>query len=307
MSGPTVLAVDLGKTSCRVRLSRGTAVLGDAAHQGSPGLAEDHGAELARHAILGALAGLHPDVQRMLPDLDGIGIGAAGAVAAPDAVQRLIRVLRADFDAPVAVISDGLCAHVGAFAGGPGTVLIAGTGAVVFTLDDGGLIRQVDGLGPWLGDEGSGRWIGQQGLQAALRAGDGRGPETTLRPVAAGLAGGLAALPGWVSAAGSPARTVGTFAPTVITHASDGDGAATAIVAKACALLALACSAARPDGGRVCVTGGLVSHPYFRAALEAALTDAGLSLISPRGDALAGAALIVHSRALPHEKRIIRG
>lgn len=307
MSGLTVLAVDLGKTSCRVRLSRGDAVLGESTDEGAPGLADEHGQDLARRAVLGSVAGLSPDVQPLLAGLDGIGIGAAGALAAPDAVRGLVRELRADFDAPVAVISDGLSAHVGAFAGGAGTVLIAGTGAVVFTLDDGGPIRQIDGLGPWLGDEGSGRWIGQQGLQAALRADDGRGPATTLRAAAAGVAGGLAALPGWVSAAGTPARTIGTFAPTVITHASDGDGAARAIVAQACALLALTCAAARPSTGRVCVTGGLVSHPYFRTALGDALTDAGLALISPLGDALAGATLIAHCRALPHEKRITRG
>ncbi|WP_104169286.1 MULTISPECIES: N-acetylglucosamine kinase [unclassified Cryobacterium] len=307
MSALTVLAVDLGKTSCRVRLSRGDAVLGEATGEGSPGLADEHGTDLARHAILGSVSGLDPDLQRLLPSLDGIGIGAAGALAAPDAGRGLLQRLRADFDVPTALISDGLAAHVGAFAGGPGTVLIAGTGAVVFAVDHTGLIRQIDGLGPWLGDDGSGRWIGQQGLQAALRAGDGRGLETALRADATDLAGGLAALPGWVSATGTPARTLGTFAPIVITRATLGDGVAVAIIAEACTLLALACVAARDDSGRVCITGGLVSHPYFRAVLDATLSKVSLSLVSPLGDALAGAALIAHSRVLPHETRITRG
>ncbi len=306
MSGPTVLAFDLGKTSCRVRLSRGDAVLDEATHEGAPGLADERGQELARRAILGAVARLAHGVTAP-PGLDCIGIGAAGALAAPDAVRGLLKELRAEFDVPLALISDGLAAHVGAFAGGPGTVLIAGTGAVAFSVDDAGLIRQIDGLGPWLGDEGSGRWIGQEGLQAALRAGDGRGPATSLRAAAAALADGLPALPGWVSSAGTPARTIGTFAPTVITHALRGDGVATAIVAAACARLARTCAAAGPDTGQVCAAGGLVSHPYFRAVLETALSDVGISLVSPQGDALSGATLIAHSRALPHEKRITRG
>jgi len=307
LSALTVLAVDLGKTSCRVRLSRGDAVLGEATGEGAPGLADEHGTELAHRAILGSVARLESRLQRLFPSLDAIGVGAAGALAAADGARGLVQRLRADFNVPTAIVSDGLAAHVGAFAGRPGTVLIAGTGAVVFAVDDTGLIRQVDGRGPWLGDDGSGRWIGQKGLQAALRAGDGRGVETILRADAIDLAGGLEALPGWVSGTGNPARTLGTFAPVVIDRAARGDGVAVAIIAEACSLLAVACVAGRDDSGRVCITGGLASDPYFRAVLHAALGTVSLSPVLSLGDALSGAALIAHSHALPHETRIIRG
>ena len=327
---PTLLAVDLGKTSCRVRVTRGAEVLGESTGEGAPGLAEDNGAALSHRAILnaverlgaierhnaveplGAIAG--PD-KKLLTSIESIGIGAAGVEAAPDAARELIRSLReasgtpttTPFAAPIALISDGLAAHAGACGGGAGTVLIAGTGAVVFTVDGAGKVRQIDGWGPWLGDEGSGRWIGQCGLQAALRASDGRGPKTALLGDAAKLAGGLAELPRWTSAMGAPAKALGTFAPTVIARAADGDEVATGIVDEACRLLAIACVAASDDAGEVRVTGGLASQPHFRARLDSALHSSGLTTIPPLGDALSGAMLVAGGRRLPYEGRVIRG
>ena len=327
---PTILAVDLGKTSCRVRVTRGAEVLGESTGEGAPGLAEDNGAALSHRAILGAVERLsaverHNAVERLgaiagpgkklLTSIESIGIGAAGVEAAPDAARELIRSLReasgtpttTPFAAPIALISDGLAAHAGACGGGAGTVLIAGTGAVVFTVNSLGRVRQIDGWGPWLGDEGSGRWIGQCGLQAALRASDGRGPQTALLGDAAKLAGGLAELPRWTSAMGAPARALGTFAPTVIARAADGDEVATGIVDEACRLLAIACVAASDDAGEVRVTGGLASQPHFRARLDSALRTSGLTTIPPLGDALNGAALVAGNRRLPYEGRVIRG
>ncbi|MGO4690323.1 N-acetylglucosamine kinase [Glaciibacter sp. 2TAF33] len=368
-SGPVVLAVDLGKTSCRVRLTRGGVILAEALGAGAPGLAEPAGAELAFQAISTALdaagAARHASasddtktstrapegairdvfvsetsIRPVLapgggaesgtpesrtsgtpepgtPAINAIGIGAAGAATAPKAAAELIRRLRARFDAPVAVLSDALAAHAGAFAGKPGTVLIAGTGAVVFTVTADGAVRQVDGWGPWLGDEGAGRWIGQHGLQAALRAHDGRGPATGLLADAAAFAGipeagndgatgeAIGALPIWVSESGEPARRLGSFAPTVIRRAEAGDSVARGIVDEAVRLLVHSCtSAGEPT---VCVTGGLSTHPFFAALLGDALRAAGLQELSSNGDALTGAALVATDHSLPYEKRTTRG
>jgi N-acetylglucosamine kinase-like BadF-type ATPase len=295
-----ILAVDLGKTSCRVRVTRDGAVLGEASGEGAPGLAEDNGVELSYRSILRAIAGL----QRT--EFEGIGIGAAGVEAAPAATRELIALLRSEFGAPVAVLTDALAAHAGAFAGGPGTVLIAGTGAVVFSVDSAGAIGQVDGAGTWLGDEGGGSWIGQAGLRAVMRAADGRGPRTALTDDAVALAGGIGALPRWVSATGAPARTLGTFAPTVIARASLGDEVALGIVDDASRLLALACAAA-PGTDAVCITGGLSGQPFFRSRLTGALAKRGIRIVPPLGDALAGAALVAADRSLPLEARVTRG
>jgi N-acetylglucosamine kinase-like BadF-type ATPase len=338
-SAAVVLAVDLGKTSCRMRVTCGGSTLAEAHGPGAPGLAEADGAELAYRAI----AAMLPALGAVAHAVTAIGVGAAGAATAPTIAAELIRRLRTLIDVPVAVLSDALAAHAGAFAGDPGTVLIAGTGAVVFTITAEGAVHQVDGWGPWLGDEGGGRWIGQHGLQAALRAHDGRGPATALLADAAALADtasladaaaladtasladtpsladtaslagtagatndrAVAMLPIWVSQSGEPARRLGSFAPTVITRAEEGDAVSRDIVDEAVRRLANACAAAREPS--VCVTGGLATHPFFAARLDHALRVAGLQESTPNGDPLTGAALVATDHSLPYEKRTTRG
>ncbi|MFF1876844.1 N-acetylglucosamine kinase [Leifsonia sp. NPDC058230] len=296
-----VLAVDLGKTSCRVRLSVNDEVAGEAHTTGAPGLAEADGAVLSFRAIVDA-------VERMripLAEATAVGIGAAGREAAPAAAQSLITMLRERFSGPIAIINDALAAHAGAFAGDPGTVLIAGTGAVVFSVDPAGRVHQVDGWGPWLGDEGSGQWIGRHGLMAAMRAHDRRGPRTALLDDATELTGTITSLPHWVSQSGAPARQLGTFAPTVIERAAAGDAVAVDIVERAAGHLADSCAAA--GLATVCVAGGLAAHPFFAARITAALEAHGLRERAPKGDALSGVTLIAVHRSLPYEERILRG
>ena len=61
-----------------------------------------------------------------------------------------------------------------------GVALIAGTGSIALGQDGSGRVERIGGWGHILGDEGSGYDIGRRALQAAARAADGRGPETTL-------------------------------------------------------------------------------------------------------------------------------
>jgi glucosamine kinase len=65
----------------------------------------------------------------------------------------------------------------GAFHGGPGVLVIAGTGSNVVGRSPQGEIFHLGGWGPVLSDEGSGYWIGLQAVRATLQAMD-RG-ETT--------------------------------------------------------------------------------------------------------------------------------
>lgn len=296
MSDTVTLAIDLGKTSCRARITLGGRILGQSSGPGAPGLADDDGAGLALAAIVTALRGLEAEA---VASVGQIGVGAAGVEAAPAAARTLVNQMRERFNAPVALLSDGLAAHLGAFGGGPGTVLIAGTGAVVFSVTDHG-VRQVDGNGPLLGDDGSGRWIGQQGLRAVLRAHDGRGDVTALTAAALQLVDRIVDLPGWVSADGTPARTLASFAPYVLEAAALGDYVARLVLDDACRLLAESCAAAGTS--TVCAVGGLTQHPYFLTRLST-----GLTLVPPLGDALSGAALLAGRRDLLHEERTIRG
>jgi N-acetylglucosamine kinase-like BadF-type ATPase len=79
--------------------------------------------------------------------------------------------------------SDAMAALTGAFGGGSGIIVIAGTGVICFGRTPGGEIIRVGGWGYLLGDEGSGFALAQAGLIAALKDWDGRGPRTALRPI----------------------------------------------------------------------------------------------------------------------------
>ncbi|OBF07206.1 hypothetical protein A5730_12820, partial [Mycobacterium sp. ACS4054] len=234
--GPVILAVDLGKTSCRASLGDGRAE-----GPGAPGLAAPGGVRAAHAAIL--------RVARELGPADEVIVGAAGALAAPDAARALGEALLASLRPErVAVTSDAVIAHAGALGGGPGVVLVAGTGVAALAIDADGALRTADGWGPWLGDEGGGAWIGAAGLRAALRAHDGRGGSTALLDAARARFGPPE---GW-PARFTGAAAVASFAPDVL--AAHGDAAARAIVGAAAEALATTARAA--GAGPVAMVGG---------------------------------------------------
>ncbi|MDR3655785.1 MAG: ATPase, partial [Mycobacterium sp.] len=143
-----ILSIDLGKTSCRAAAGGWRAE-----GSGAPGLAMPDGARAAEAAILAVAGELGP--------VEEVIVGAAGALAAPQAARALGEALLASLRAErVAVTSDGVIAHAGALDGKPGVVLIAGTGVVALAIGADGSLRTADGWGPWLGDEGGGAWIG---------------------------------------------------------------------------------------------------------------------------------------------------
>src|SRR5580693_5110485 len=271
--GAVILAVDLGKTSCRAAAAGRRA---EAA--GAPGLAAPGGVRAAEAAILAVARGLGP--------VDEVIVGAAGALAAPDAARALGDALLASLRAErVAVTSDAVIAHAGALDGEPGVVLIAGTGVVALAIGADGVLRTADGWGPWLGDEGGGAWIGAAGLRAALRAHDGRGPCTTLLDAARARFGAPQTWPAQLTGAAALA----SFAPDVL--AAEGDAAALAIVSAAAE--ALAATARAAGDGPVAMVGGLAGVEALREQLD---------LVAAAGDALDGALRL----GAIHEPHVIR-
>jgi N-acetylmuramic acid 6-phosphate etherase len=271
--GAVILAVDLGKTSCRAaaggRRAEGA---------GAPGLATPGGARAAQAAMLA--------IARDFGPVDEVIVGAAGALAAPDAARALADALLASLRTErVAVTSDAVTAHAGALGGQPGVVLIVGTGVAALAIDANGALRTADGWGPWLGDEGGGAWIGSAGLRAALRAHDGRGPATTLLDAARARFGAPETWPAQLTGAAALA----SFAPDVL--AAQGDAAARAIVSAAAE--ALAATARAAGDGPVAMVGGLAGIDALRAQLD---------LIPAAGDALDGALRL----GAIHEPYVIR-
>lgn len=65
----------------------------------------------------------------------------------------------------VRVMSDLELAHEEAFGGGPGILIVAGTGSAAYGLDEKNHSARAGGLGPLLGDEGSAFWMGREALK----------------------------------------------------------------------------------------------------------------------------------------------
>nr|WP_231977693.1 N-acetylmuramic acid 6-phosphate etherase [Mycobacterium sp. E2989] len=268
-----ILAVDLGKTSCRASLGHRRAE-----GPGAPGLAAPGGVRAAHAAIL--------RVARELGPADEVIVGAAGALAAPDAARALGEALLASLRPErVAVTSDAVIAHAGALAGEPGVVLVAGTGVAALAIDADGALRTADGWGPWLGDEGGGGWIGAAGLRAALRAHDGRGASTALLDAARARFGPPE---GW-PAQFTSAAALASFAADVL--AAHGDAAARGIVGAAAEALATTARAA--GAGPVAMVGGLAGFETLTERLD---------LVPAAGDPLDGALRL----SAIHEPHLIR-
>ena len=296
-----LLLADVGKTRCRLRLvSPDGAQTWAATAEGAPGLAVAGADELVARCIL--------DLARTRPDatttIDRVAVGAAGALAAPSAADALAERLSRTLGAPAIVTSDIVTAHLGAFGGGTGTVLVAGTGAVALGISPDGATTLVDGRGPELGDLGSGAWIGRAGIIAALRARDRAATPTALD---AALDGALSTHPdihAWLAAGGNVGGRLGEFAPVVLRLAEDGDPVAAGIAEEAARLLAETAAAAGET--TVSVLGGLAEHPWFRRRLVHRLVEARLTPIQSLGTALDGALVAVVSESLPHERHFHR-
>jgi N-acetylglucosamine kinase-like BadF-type ATPase len=95
------------------------------------------------------------------------GIGLPGLRSAARAAA-LAGELTRRAGCPVHVTNDGETAWLGAFGGGPGIVVVAGTGSAAFGCD-GERWARAGGHGFLLGDEGGAYWIGRAAVQAALR------------------------------------------------------------------------------------------------------------------------------------------
>jgi N-acetylglucosamine kinase-like BadF-type ATPase len=197
----------------------------------------------------------------------------------------------------VLVTSDVVTGYCGAVGLSEGVVVAAGTG--VITLAVGPLrVARVDGWGWILGDAGSGYDIGRRGLDAALRAHDGRGGSAALAELAARAIGPLDDLVRLVYGEANPVRLVAGFAEQVAAAARAGDPIARRIWADAAAELATSAVAAVDRAGldleRIPLswTGGLFSaedlllEPFLARATA---TRPALIPQAPAGTALEGA------------------
>jgi N-acetylglucosamine kinase-like BadF-type ATPase len=122
---------------------------------------------------------LQANLQGLTLDHLYAGLAGAGRPADREAIHSVIT--QQNVAATVTVDTDASAALAGAFAGGPGIIVISGTGAICFGKSKANVVHRCGGWGYLLGDEGSGYYIGQQAIMAALKDLDGRGIATSLR------------------------------------------------------------------------------------------------------------------------------
>lgn len=221
-----------------------------------------------------------------LDRMDTVVVGAAGLATLGDALRaELPGALARELGArTVALAADAVTAYAGALGSSPGAVVAAGTGLIAIGTDLSGW-RRADGWGHLLGDCGGGAWIGRAGLEAALRAFDGRdGGSSVLRARAEERFGPLPGLPGLLYPRSDRPAVLASFAPQVARSAAD-DPVAAGILRTAARHMAESAAAVCPAEGapRVAVTGGL--------------SKLGDPLLVPLAEELT--ALLPHARRVP--------
>lgn len=104
---------------------------------------------------------------------------AYGEVEAFSAQQRDV-IAVAFPNIPQRVLNDVDAAHLGAFAGGAGILILSGTGSMAWARDAADRSYRVGGWGETIGDEGSAHWIGRNVLSRISQAIDGRAGPTAM-------------------------------------------------------------------------------------------------------------------------------
>jgi glucosamine kinase len=186
-----------------------------------------------------------------------------------------------------------------AFRGGPGILIIAGTGSNVLGRGADNALYHAGGWGPAIGDEGSGFWIGEEALRAAFWARDRDVPTTLLTEI--GKLWGAKSIGEIVEVANAqPGPDLPALAPLVVQCADAGDELAAAVLQRAgveladqVALVALKMKeSARRRKVEAAYTGSVLEHiPQVRSAMIAALKKSSRNVVVREDavDALEGA------------------
>ncbi|MET9133663.1 N-acetylglucosamine kinase [Streptomyces antibioticus] len=193
-------------------------------------------------------------------------VSAAGLATLGDGLRAVLPgALAREFGVrTTALAADAVTAYVGALGVRPGAVVAAGTGLVAIGTDLTAWHR-ADGWGHLLGDCGGGAWIGRAGLEAALRAHDGRaGGSAPLLAAAERQFGPPQGLPGHVYPRPDRPAVLASFAPRVAECAAGGDPVAVGVLRAAARHLAESAAAVCPADGEavVALTGGLTKLGY---------------------------------------------
>ncbi len=274
------LGIDGGGSHCRARIRDDKGALLGEAQGGASNIYQDFDGAL--NTIL-ATAQTAADNAGVETAALHAGLGLAGIVTSVGAEK--ISAARLPF-ASVTADNDAYAALVGAFSGGDGGIVIAGTGSIGFALVN-GTRHMVGGWGFQLGDHGSGAWVGHHAVRRVALAIDGLlQPTRLIEEILARTGATRFDLSRWSEQA-SP-KDHAQFAPIVFECAARGDvQGMTIVIEGAAAISNLGRALLARGAGQVCLLGGLaqVYPPYLDA-------DVKRALVPPAADAMDGAIMM---------------
>ncbi|EOD55424.1 BadF/BadG/BcrA/BcrD ATPase family protein [Aeromonas molluscorum] len=281
------VGVDGGGTHTRARIrNQKGELLGEGR---APGSNLELGIDLAQRHVLGAVRDAMTAAQ--LPDsaLARMSAGLALASAELESCYRDFLAQPLPF-AETRLTSDAFGACLGAFGGGEGAILIAGTGSVGLIFQ-GGRIRTCSGRGFPISDLGSGAWLGLRAIQQSLLCHDGiLAPSLLAVRLLDHFGRDQAALVRWAAQA-IPAD-YGRFAPWVFDAATDEDSLAQALLSETRDQLETLIGGMLAQGAsQVALLGGIGERLRPRLG--------HLPLVTPQADALEGAILFAKRKELP--------
>lgn len=272
MTSDQVLAIDSGGSGIRVAVAPANGD-GSPSIWSSPEPARTTSGGIDARGLLGRVLPAARELLRRAEarECAAVCVGAAGMAGLggelravlPAALRETLGTRR------LALASDAVTAYAGAIGQAPGAVVAAGTGLVALGTDltPGAGWRRADGWGHLLGDSGGGAWIGRAGLEAALRAHDGRdGGSAALLARLEAVLGPAEELPGLLYPRPDRPALLASFAPEVARCAGDCPAARDILRSAARHIAGAAAAVCRPPASAgptpgpapvVAVTGGL--------------------------------------------------
>lgn len=201
--------------------------------------------------------------------------------------------------APTTVLNDVDAAHLGAFAGQEGILILSGTGSMAWARNAAGHPARSGGWGDVIGDEGSSYWIGRLALNLISQSLDGRAPKTLLANIVfehlnLDLSDPMNSLGAWVNSLAKPRSSIAALSALVDRAARAGDPAARDMLERAADALARHHAAVAGHCGRNAgwtYAGGTFASTLLLEALERRIGEpARVPKLPPIGGALLAAA-----------------
>ena len=203
---------------------------------------------------------------------------------------------------PQRVLNDVDAAQIGAFSGGPGILILSGTGSMAWARDAAGRSSRTGGWGDVVGDEGSSYWIGRAALHLISQSLDGRGKPTALARaiydhLRLDISDPINALGGWINGLARPRAGIAALSILVDRTAQQGDEMAIDLIEKAAEELAKhhwAISGHCETGSDWTYAGGTFSSRLLLEAVERRIGRRAISpVLPPIGGALLAAAQLL--------------